>query len=328
MTYTMGCRISIGKYTFLRCNEVVIEKSTALVQDTARIKLPLTAVLPVKNVPVTTIELAKTLKIGDKVNITLAYNEVYNKTEFVGYVKRINPGMPLEIECEDAIWLLRRKNIKKSWAQVTLKQVLEEIVSGTGIELSGNIPEMILKPYGLKDIDGAFALQKIADEYGLKVYLKPDGKLWAGLSYTENSGKVNYCINGEESNVITANELKWRSKDDVKIKVKGVNIRKDNTRTEVELGDENGSLRTLFFYNVQSKKELENLAKQELNKLKFDGYEGKITTFLIPEALPGMTANLTDEIFTDRSGSYYIESVKTTFGTSGARREVELGIKL
>lgn len=328
MTYTVGCRISIGKYTFLRCNEVVIEKSTALVQDTARIKLPLTAVLPVKNVPVTTIELAKTLKIGDKVNITLAYNEAYNKTEFVGYVKRINPGMPLEIECEDAIWLLRRKNIKKSWAQVTLRQVLEEIVSGTGIELSGDIPEMILKPYGLKDIDGAFALQKIADEYGLKVYLKPDGKLWAGLSYTENSGKVNYCINGEESNVITANELKWRSKDDVKIKVKGVNIRKDNTRTEVELGDENGSLRTLFFYNVQSKKELENLAKQELNKLKFDGYEGKITTFLIPEALPGMTANLTDEIFTDRSGSYYIESVKTTFGTSGARREVELGIKL
>jgi len=328
MTFEPGCNITIGKYTFTRCNEIVIEKSTALVQDTARIKMPATAVLPVKNKPFTTIEIAKTFKIGDQVTINLKYNGVYDKTEFTGYVKRIHPGLPLEIECEDAIWLLRRKNLKKSWQQVTLKNALQEIVSGTGIALAGDIPEMTLKPFGFKDIDGAFALQKISDEYGLKVYMRSDGTLWVGLAYTESTGQVNYAINGENSNVINASELKWRNKDDVQIKVKGVNIRKDNTRTEVEIGDENGALRTMFFYNVQSKAELEKLVRQELDKLKFDGYEGKIVTFLTPDALPGMAATLTDDMFDDRSGRYYVESVKTIYGIGGIRREIELGIKL
>jgi len=44
--------------------------------------------------------------------------------------------------------------------------------------------------------------------------------------------------------------------------------------------------------------------------------------------LPGMTAELTDSMIPERGGSYYVESVKTKYGTGGARREVELGIKL
>ena len=127
--------------------------------------------------------------------------------------------------------------------------------------------------------------------------------------------------------MINANDLKFHAKDDMKIKVKAINIKKDNSRTEVEVGDEDGAVRTFNFYNVASQAELEKLAGQKLDEMKFDGYEGKINTLLIPGAIPGMTAQLTDTLFPERGGNYYIESVKTSYGTGGARREVELGIK-
>ena len=328
MTFETGVNIRIGKYSFDRCNEVVIERSAAIIQDTARIKIPLSARVKTEGDLMTSVETANIFCTGDHVEIRLKYNGYYEGIEFTGYVKRINPGQPLEIECEDAVWKLRRKNLKKSWESVTLEGVLQEIVRGTGITLAANIPTITLKPFGLNDVDGAFALQKLADEYGLRIYLKNSGKLWCGLAFTENEGTVKYNINGDNCNVVEANDLKWHSKDDMKIKVKAINIKKDNSRTEVEVGDSDGALRTLNFYNISNQAELEKLAKQKLDEMKFDGYEGKITTMLLPWASPGMTAQLTDSMFAERGGSYYVESVKTTYGTGGARREVELGIKV
>lgn len=328
MTFETGVHITIGAYTFTRCHEVVIERSTAVVQDIARIKLTLTARIAENGKAGTTVETAKRFNPGDKVKIRLIYRNVYDKTEFTGYVKRINVGQPLEIVCEDAIYLLRRKNIKKSWQSVTLKQVVNEIVKDTGIPVAGNIPLITLSPFGLNDVDGAFALQKLADEFGLRAYIQPDGALYVGLAYTQQSGFVKYNINGKNSNVVSATDLKWRNRDDVKIKIKAISIHNNNTRTEVEIGDEGGAIRTLNFYNIKSQAELTKIAKQKLDELKFDGYEGKITTLLIPQCEPGYKAQLTDSLFDERSGTYYVESVKTTYGTSGTRREVELGIKM
>ena len=70
------------------------------------------------------------------------------------------------------------------------------------------------------------------------------------------------------------------------------------------------------------------LAQEELKRYSFDGYRGKIETFLFPYALPGMVAQLEDEVYRERSGSYYIESVDVSFGMGGARRNVEIGIKV
>lgn len=324
--YIPNCHIAIGAYKFDRCSAVEIEKSTQLVASTAKITLPITAVL-VNEGMTTTVETSKLVKVGDVVQIRLAYDGVYDGEEFRGYVKRVNYKIPLEIECED-IWPLRRKNINQSWKTVTLEALLQEIVSGTGIDLSSNVPGITLSPYSIKNATAAFALQKIRDEYGLTAYINRVGKLYVGLAYTDNSGQVNYTLNGSDVNVINADDLKYKNKDDVILKVKAIGIKGDNTRTEVEIGDKDGELRTLFFYNVTTADGLRKLATQEMNKLKFNGYDGKITTFLIPVALPGMKAVIVDEYFPERQGSYYVESVKTTWGIQGARREIELGIKL
>src|SRR5690606_21128975 len=102
----------------------------------------------------------------------------------------------------------------------------------------------------------------------------------------------------------------------------------DNTRVEVEVGDEGGEQRTLFMYDVSDKKQLETFGREQLQKLKYDGWEGSIRTFLYPYAEPLMTAELHDPQYGERrAGTFVIDSVTTEFSTSGARREVEPGAK-
>jgi len=324
--FILACNISIGTYTFSRCNAVEINKSNSLVTNTANITIPTTAVLMSRDSK-TTIETAKAIKEGMPVKIELLYKN-YEGEIFKGYVKRVNYKTPLEIECEDATYLLRKKNLNKSWQTITLHEVISEIIQGSGIVMASDPPAVNLAPYSLKNVNGAFALQKIKDDFGLTIYINEDEELYVGLAYTDNTGKVLYNLTGKETNVINADNLRYHDKDDIAIKVKAINIHGDNTRTEIEIGDDDGELRTLFFYNVKSKDELIRMAAQEIDKLKYDGYEGNITTFLIPKVLPGMKAVLEDDRFPERAGSYYVESVKTIWGVGGARREVELGIKL
>jgi len=326
--YVLKCNIQIGKYVFDRANSIEIERSTELLTDTCKLTVPLTALLVDVNEQAT-VEVAKTIKVGDAVLIDVYYDGYQaHAIPFNGYVKQINYKMPLEIECEDATYLLRAKTIKKSWQSTTLNEVLTEIISGTRLRLTGNVPVINLSPFYLKDVNGMFALQKLKDEYGLTIYVTKGNQLYCGLAYAENTGEVNYVLNGDDSNVANADDLTYHSAEDMKLKVKAIAVSGNNTRTEVEVGDDDGAVRTLYFYNVPDMSTLTKMANQEIIRLKFDGYEGKLTTMLIPYVVPGMKANITDERFSERSGSYFVESVKTTWGMGGARNEVEVSIKL
>ena len=44
--------------------------------------------------------------------------------------------------------------------------------------------------------------------------------------------------------------------------------------------------------------------------------------------MPGMVAVLEDTRYNERNGNYYIIGTKAKFGLSGARRIIELGIKV
>jgi hypothetical protein len=293
--------------------------------------MPASAVIENKGNRTGLVEVQHAIKVGDPVSISIGYHtrdRDYEAEEFKGFVRTINPTIPLEVECEDNNYLLRKKNINKSWKSTTLQEVLSEIVAGTGITLSGDIPAMTLSPFYLRDVDGAFALQKLADEYGLTIYFKNDGSLYVGLAYTQNAGEETLILNGDDVNVVNADDLKFRRAEDVKLKIKAISFRGDNTKLEAELGDEDGALRTLNFYNIDSVDELKSMARQEMDRFKFDGYEGSVECFLIPFVYPGYKVNIKDTVFPEREGSYYVESTKVTAGTAGVRREIEISIKL
>jgi hypothetical protein len=315
--------ITIGDYDFKTVNAVEIKRSIHDIGATAKITIPATARLVKEGEPKTTVETAKQFKAGDQVSISLGYGTDLQK-EFQGYVRRVNFTIPVTVECEDNIYLLKRKNIKKSWKSTTLKEVLQFITNGTGITLSGLIPDVAMTNFEVK-ANAAAALGVIKTNYGLATYFDINGVLYCGLAYAPDLGKVKYKL---RYNTIEDNDLKYRSAEDVKLKAKAINIQKDNTKVEVEVGDDDGEIRTLFFYDIKDKAQLKKLAEEELQKYKFNGYEGKITTFLQPYALPGMTASIEDVDYQEKSGDYYIEGTTVSYTTSGARRIIDIGIKL
>jgi hypothetical protein len=191
------------------------------------------------------------------------------------------------------------------------------------LTVSDRVPEINFKKFRLNNVNAATALQKMKEEYGLAAYFRGD-VLFVGLPYLDIVGDVRY---GTDVNVVSA-DLTKEDGSEKAIKVKAVAIQADNTRLEAEVGDPDGEQRTLYFYNVTSKTELQQLAEVEADALRVDMTEGSLTGFLIPQAGHSMTCYVTDAP-TDLSKSrFMVDEVKTTFGASGARRVVTIGKSL
>lgn len=320
--YALTAEITIAGKKFTRVNEVEIESSAKVLEDTCKIKLPATARMTRAGEFISEVETAKEFKVGDAVSVKLGYNDELRE-EFAGFVSKIKPGLPVEIECVNAVWLLRRKNLKASFKTATLKSLIEHILEGTGIKVAGEMPGITFKNFYFKNVTAAYALQKLKDDYGLILYLNGNTLRVGLISFTDKV-LVKYGL-GE--NVIE-NDLEWIDEKDTRLKIKVVHWRKNNTKVEKEFGDADGEVRTVFFYDLDRESDLEMLAKAKAAKFKYSGFKGGVTAFLVPNAEVGNVARLRDPQFSERAGDYLVDKVTTTFGTNGARRKVELGIKV
>lgn len=320
--FVLESHIKIGSFSFKSINEVVINKSVNELADTCVIKLPARFKIKDQGKEVFT---ENAIKAGDKVEVTLAYEGVYEGLEFVGYVKKIKPGTPVEIQCEDAMYLLRQKNITKAWENTTLKEVLQEVVSGTELELSNDIPGIELKDWIIKNANGTQVLEKLKQEFALTIFITDENKLYAGLSQLTNQAETAiYDLNYN----IVQNDLEYRTAEDRKLKVKYTYIDENNEKTEVEVGDPDGEQRSFHTSVVSDPAKLKEMAEAEIGKLKYDGFDGSLTAFLVPFATRGMQARLIEDDKKNLDENYFIKSVETSFGMSGARRKVEIGQKL
>jgi len=319
--------ITIGNYEFKQVNDVNIVRSVDMLSDTATIKMPTTFLLKSSENTITKKKIDEAIKVGDKVSISVGYDGIIFKEEFTGYVKKIKPNTPMEIECEDAVYLIRKKTINKMFINAELVDVLEHIVAGTGVELSDVIPSLKLERFLIANINGAAALDKIKEEFGLAIYIDDDGKLFAGLKQQLNT--VQKVVYHFQKNVITAStNLEFVKEEDVKIKIKAIGIAADNTRTEIEVGDVDGELRTLHFYHISDKDKLKEIAESKRKELTYTGYRGNLTSFLFPEADRGWAAEVADGNYPEKAGVYFIEKMEVNFNDAGGRRILTLGSKL
>lgn len=303
-----------------------VKRSIFLLCDTAVISLPLSAYLfNQTSQQMQKVAFAEQFKPGDKVVIKAGYNgKLY--TEFVGFVRRLNLKSPLEIECEDWTYPLRSINIKRSWRAVKLKDLLGYLADQCGFTLSSHIVDITIVNFVANNCTALFILQELKDKYGLTIYFNQDNTLFAGLAYTEGVNTSVKLVIGK--NVKKADDLKYQNADDVKLRVKAISLDENGSKIEAEIGTKDGELRTLHFYDINSKAELEKLAKTELERYKYSGYRGKINCLLAPYFQPGEAAELVDPDFTVRGGRYFIEDTTMTYGMNGATRTGTLGIKL
>jgi hypothetical protein len=319
MAFVLVCDVTVGNYRFRQVNSVKIESGWRELGKKCVIKLP-----SLKR------RLQEVFKAGDPVKVTLSYDGLPEHVEFQGYVRRVLPNIPFELQCEDDVYLFRKTNLNKTFENTTLKALVSYMVSqvnaqfNSGVTIYGQIPTVNFKQFRFSNVNAAQALEKLKEEYGLTSYFR--GKeLFVGLAYQQNPGTVKYSLGW---NVIEY-DLKERKEEDYLLKVKAIGIKQDNTQVSVEVGDKHGEQRTVFKYNVTDKEQLKKFAEEEMKKLKYTGFDGTLTTFLYPFAEPLMTADLQDPQYNERrSGAYIIDSVIVEFGTHGARREIELGVKV
>lgn len=321
--YVVGFEATIGGKTFRRLHSVEIEESINQLGKSALLKLPATARLERAGEFVSEVETAKTFSVGDQVVIRCGYDGDLRE-EFRGYVRRIRPTVPLELECEDDAYVLKRKNLQRSFQSTTLESVLNYILADTGVELAGEVPQINLATFYLRNVSAARALDEIRTKYGLRVYLRAPGQLFVGLTSATDGTIVRYVIG---RNVID-HDLEWSDASDVQLKAKAILIDRENNHTEVTVGDPEGEQRTLYFYDLADGQTLAERASEELLRYRYTGYRGSLSGFLLPVCRIGNTVRLSDDTFDNREGDYLVERVKTTLSDSGGRRKVEIGLKL
>jgi hypothetical protein len=328
--FTLKCKIIIGKYKMMAVTDVKIKRSIYSFLDTATITLPTSARLKTatQDVP-QSVSTARSFQEGDKVEIWLGYDsEDKLQREFSGFVKRVNAATPCEIECEGYSWQLRRKKVLWSTENdnTKLKDLLARLVEGTDITLSKSIPDMPVQQICEGDISGTDALDWIKKNLYLTVYFS-ENELYAGLAYIEQPDKTHtkYRIGW---NLVKDDQLKFRKAEDVKIQVRAVSFTNRNQAIVGQAGDSDGPIRTIHVRNISSQTELKKVAEAEAGKMRYDGYEGKVTGFLEPFALPGYRVILQDPNYKEREGTYLIESTEVKFGAGGGRRICEIGRKI
>jgi hypothetical protein len=306
---------------------------------------------------------------GDSVSINFGYytydgngNEkldLPSEPIFQGYISKVISKKPIEIECEDNMWLLKQIACKPQvWPKdKTVEDLLKELLKGTDFSVN-SLANTTIGDFVIQDESVAQLLTRLQKEYHLESYFRGN-ELRIGFSiYVPSEAKESTFI--FQQNIISDN-LEFQRKDDIKLSavvvannelISGTNkkgqsktksdkieilVYPDKTGTFVfkkkEEGKDfpenvEGERRTLNFVNITDLNELFKRGKDELEKYYYTGFKGTFTTFAIPLVRVGDIVNLKDKVMPDRDGKYRVKMVKYTGGVGGHRQEIELHYKL
>lgn len=258
------------------------------------------------------------IKKGDQVEIYTGYDDV-NDLSFKGYVTEIMPQVPAEVSCEDEMWKLKQSTITKSYRDVQLRDLLNDIAFGYLFEA----PDVRLGPFRINKATPAQVLEVLRKKYFLRSFFR-DGTLYVGLAYWPELQKqhvINFNLH------VVEHSLSYQRAEDIKINLKVIVINRDNTKTEYQFGDEEGEQRTLHYYDLE-RDEVNHIGGQELERLKYTGYRGELTIFGKPFINHGDIVKIIDPDYPEREGDYVIKSVVRTFGVDGYRQTITPDIKV
>jgi len=301
-------------------NEVTIETSYENLTDTAKITIP--RKLNFEGKPIA-VGVDSIFKRGDSVKIELGYFPDL-RTVFTGYITKVSPKTPIVLECEDNMYLLKTTIIDKySKTTVSLKQLLTDII-GNVVQFK-TLLDVELGSFRITNSSVAKVLDVLKSDYGFYSYFV-DGVLNVGLASDASDTKtIEYKF---EENIIDDSSLEYQRSENMRLKVKAVSLNsKDNSKIDVEVGDDDGALKTFYTQNA-TEGALREFANLKLTEWKYEGFRGSFKTFGEPYIRHGDTAKLISDKFPEKNGLYEVVSVTRTFNTTeGYKQDIELGIK-
>lgn len=315
--YTMAYLITVGDYRLGMLDKVEIHRSVELLADTATITLPASEYNR-------TLDVEAHLKRGDKVSIELGYEETGLVNEFTGYLQRISTdGGGITLTCEDDLYQFRKPLKNEVLQKVSLGALLDKVIAGIGGGYTVVCSyEWTYAKFVINNATGLDVLKKVQEESGADIYLRgtelhlhPPGEVVGQERFYD------FALNVEKTN------LTYHQSADKKVLIVVKSIQPDGTTNEIEVGATGGE-KVEVKCPTSDTASMKARGETELLRRSFDGYDGSITTWLIPECLPSDTAVLRDKDYPQKDGTYFVRSVKTSFSKEGGKREIELGFRL
>ena len=297
---------------------------------------------------------------GDKINIYAGYGyfDSTGKPKIVtnqipaNYITKVTPKLPIELELEDNMYLCKQVQCpNKNWGKLSMEQIVSELIDLANQQFpTANL--VFKNSLGVFTNVGDFrtqnetiaqVLNRLQKDYKIESFFRGN-ELFCGLiTYYPNTGTEHNFV--FQKNIIS-DQLQYTRKDDIKIGLKAYSINKTELQTTTKSGKKrtskkrlevfvgtpqanDGQIRTMYFWDVQTAYELKKMATQALGKLNYEGFRGKFTTLGLPLVLQGDRVNLTDNILPERSGKYFVKSVDYSGGFSiGLRQEIEVELRI
>ena len=315
--YTLDFEVKIGEFYLGMVDSITIHKSVELLADTCEIVLPAARLNKA-------LEVEEQIKRGDEVSVSIGYKEVGIKEEFKGYLQRISTdGGSIKLFCEDDLFQFRKDLPNEELKKISLSDLLSKVVKGIGKNYKVNCSyTWVYDKFVIRDATGYDVLKKVQEECGADIYLKD------GVLHIHPPGEVvgkerfyDFAVNIEEA------ELSFKRAEDKKVKVVVKAIMPDGKVKEIEVGSTGGE-KVEVKCHASDTASMKARGEAEVKRRTFDGYDGSITTWLIPECNPGDTASIHDGDYTYKDGTYFVRSVTTEFSEDGGKRKVELGYRL
>lgn len=308
----------------VKANKVVWKTEVNSFTDTCTISLPRTKYL--KSEKLTTEELGEetkpiySFKEDDKVSVKLGYDG-RNELRFMGFVKRVNMGIPVEVECEGYSYQLYGIIFSKTYAKVSVKQLLQDLTAGTDIVLSKEIPDIPLTNVRFKEASGVQVLEWLTKECKLSVYFNFN-ELYVGTMFGKKQEEIKISLGW---NSVKDDGLKKRQVDkNLKIVIKEKNNQGEVKKTKSDEKKYSNEKAIKVKAGIPAEF-LKQIAERLQTKENYKGYEGDITIFLEPYATKGMVCEVIDKVFHERQGRYFIDAVDGEFGENGGRQTIKLG---
>lgn len=323
--FKLSADIKISSFKSIKPNKVSWKQHIDNYSDTAVFTIPAICKLKKQGDAYDNkvIPSAQAFREGMPVEIRAGYDGNY-QLQFKGFLRRMNYSVPLEVECEGYSYQLRMKYVTKSYKNTTVRTILEDLIKGTDIRLSKDIPSIPISKVVFMNATGIDVLDWFKEKCLLTVNFHFD-VLYVGLRGMSAAGSVQHRLGW---NVVKDGDLKFdtdRQYAQINIKIEKTTKKGEKKTGSAGTGSETKVLKVEAIEDERLLKQIAEEKKRQLNNV---GYTGSITAFLEPYAQPGMSSVISDGKYPERSGRYFIEGVQGSVSTSGGRQKIAIRYSL
>lgn len=258
-------------------------------------------------------------KPGDPVTVFAAYDGYPRVTIFVGTVFEFKEGTPCTIKCIDYLALLGpTQNVAKYTGsmQTLITNVLNGVYSPsktkTGVSLLLPTVGIQLSSITFRSMSPWAILEYIKKGIGLNIALQGNSLY---VNVASNTQDVVYF---DSSRNLFACELQQPDTIWQGYRVRAHFLQPNGVDDSLEIGDTEGHLTEVYFYNVSGGLPVyTTLANEALVKVRQRKFSGKVSGYLYPFVKLFDRINYTDVRYPDRSGQYVVTELSHEIDDKG-----------